>query len=254
MKKIKYPLVAIINILAGIVMLLGLANRSVVSISSLLTIVLLLILGFFGVFYVIKFRNSLDEEEPEQLNSWYDLAKFVDILLIIALIIRIYVFQPYIVDGHSMEPTFHGNEFLLVDRLNYRFKEPQRGEIIIFHPQSAASDSSYQVSYIKRIIGLPGESIRIADGNVYINDKELNEPYLNGLKTITENPEYAQTEVKLGPDEYFVMGDNRSNSSDSRIIGPVKKDSFVGRAYIVLYPFAECGIINHRVKSLVSFK
>lgn len=224
-------------------MFLSLANRQVITLSALLTVSLLFILGISGLFYIIKYKNNLAEEIPESLISWYDLIKFVDILLIIAFVVRIYIFQPYIVEGKSMEPAFSGNEFLLVDRLSYRIHKPNRGDIVIFHPKLNGRIS--ELSYIKRIIGLPGETVKISFGKVYINNKIINEPYLNGINTTTEDPQSLSQETALKENEFFVMGDNRSNSSDSRIIGPVDFSEFVGRAMVVLYPFDKIGVINH---------
>lgn len=245
MKRLKYPLIAILNLLISFTLLLAMANQTTLVLSSLLTVFLLFIVGVTGIYYIIRYRNYTDDAEPENLKSWFDLAKFVDILLIIAFVIRFFVFQPYLIEGTSMEVTLHDKEFILVDRLSYRLHEPKRGDIIVFHPINSTVSDQKQLSYIKRIIGLPGEKVTISDGNVYVNDRQLEEPYLKGIKTITENPTATSLETSLGPDEYYVMGDNRSNSTDSRIIGPIKIESFVGKAFIVLFPASDIGLISH---------
>lgn len=135
------------------------------------------------------------------------------------------------VQGYSMRPTFRSGEFVLVYRLAYRFGEPHRGDIVIFHPSTFANAPRHSADedYIKRIIGLPGEHVEIRGGAVYIDGKRLNEPY------ILEPPRYhGAWNVPTG--KVFVLGDNRNNSTDSHILGPVAMDSIVGKAVLVYWP------------------
>lgn len=164
----------------------------------------------------------------------YDVFKTVSTVLGVAFLIRFFLIQPFYVSGPSMEPNFHNNQYIIVDQVSYRFSSPDRGNVVVFKwPQNIA------VSFIKRVIGLPGETVEVRSGKVYIyNDANpsgalLDEPYLNGVQTPTD------TRRKLGAGEYFVMGDNRNNSSDSRSWGAVPRNLIVGKVWVVVYPFAD---------------
>jgi signal peptidase I len=158
-----------------------------------------------------------------------DTAKTILFALAIVLPIRYFLFQPFIVSGDSMVPTFHTGDYLIVDQISYRFREPMRGEIIVFrYPR----DVSHR--YIKRIIGLPGETVEVSDGKVKIinNEEEvvLVEEYLSVDATT------GQALSVLGPDQYFVLGDNRYASSDSRRWGVLDEEYIIGRSLIRLFP------------------
>ena len=160
-------------------------------------------------------------------NSLFLLAVFVITLLLVR-----YVGQRTVVVGSSMEHTLQDEDNLIVDKITYRFREPERFDIIVF-PFSYA-DETY---YIKRIIALPGETVRIDyDGVIYINEEPLLENF--GAETI-EDPGTAVNSIQLGPDEFFVLGDNRNHSSDSRVaqVGLIKKKDIIGRAVCRIYPF-----------------
>jgi len=144
----------------------------------------------------------------------------------------------FIVEGPSMQPNFHTGEFLIVGRVNYLFGDPQRGDIIVFHPPGKPAD---EPPYIKRVIGLPGETVEIRDTQVYVNGVELNEPYINEPCLPTRCTDEAW---ELGPDEYFMMGDNRNHSSDSRVFGPVNRSSIIGEAVIRYWPPSDWGIVT----------
>jgi signal peptidase I len=138
-----------------------------------------------------------------------------------------------------MEPTLSENDNLIVDKISYRFTDPSRFDIIVF--PFYEEDSIY---YIKRIIGLPGESVQIIDGAIYINGVFLNENF--GAEAIV-NPGMAASPIHLGSDEYFVLGDNRNHSADSRdpSVGVRHRDDFTGRAWLRIWPFADFGILQH---------
>jgi len=176
-----------------------------------------------------KFKKSMG-------NLW-DLVKFAVIALIIVIPIRMFIAQPFVVSGESMFPTFHDGEYLIVDELSYLIGSPHRGEVIIFR-----YPGDTKRFFIKRIIGLPNEEISINNGVVTIINKDnpngfvLNEPYIDEKFDTTSN-------YKTGSDEYFVMGDNRNRSSDSRVWGEplttkLTNKLIVGRAFLRLLPFS----------------
>lgn len=178
-----------------------------------------------------------EAQEPEK-SSLAEIARFALIALIIVLPIRWYVAQPFIVSGASMEETFHNNDYLIVDQISYRFEGPKRGDVIIFkYPRD---HSKY---FIKRLIGLPGDTVVIDGSDVIIKNSEnpegikLDESYA----ALGEN-RFDQT-TELGEDEYFVMGDNRDHSSDSRVWGILKKEEIVGRAVVRLLPPKGLGLM-----------
>ena len=147
------------------------------------------------------------------------------------------------VEGASMENTLHNGDNLIVDKLSYRFHDPERFDIIVFPFQF--QDNTY---YIKRIIGLPGETVQImGDGSIYINGEKLEENY--GMEVIKpETIGRAAEPIELGDDEYFVMGDNRNNSSDSRtdMVGNIKRENIIGKAWLRIWPVSDFGVLQHQ--------
>ena len=147
------------------------------------------------------------------------------------------------VEGASMENTLHNGDNLIVDKLSYRFHDPERFDIIVFPFQF--QDNTY---YIKRIIGLPGETVQIMDdGSIYINGEKLEENY--GMEVIKpETIGRAAEPIELGDDEYFVMGDNRNNSSDSRtdIVVNIKRENIIGKAWLRIWPVSDFGVLQHQ--------
>ncbi len=164
-----------------------------------------------------------------------ELVKIVLIALAIIIPVRYFLFQPFYVRGASMEPNFHDNEYLIIDEITYRFSDPQRGDVVVMKNPNRTSEY-----FIKRIIGLPGETVQSENGEIkIINEKNpfgftLPETYLAD-GTITNN----LSTVQIPADQYFVMGDNRSVSLDSRIFGPLPRKDIVGRAWLRVYPFSE---------------
>lgn len=159
-----------------------------------------------------------------------EIIKLAAIALVIIVPVRYFLIQPFYVKGTSMEPNFHNYEYLIIDELSYRFEAPQRGEVVVFrYPRDP------QEHFIKRIIGLPGEDVQIKDNHVYIYNKEhpngfvLNEAYLNPSEVTLANNE---NRITLKTDEYFVLGDNRDASQDSRFFGPVNKSFITGRVWL----------------------
>ena len=165
------------------------------------------------------------------LSFIWEIGKIVLIALVIVVPIRYFLFQPFFVRGDSMEPNFQNKDYLIVDQISYRFREPQRGEVVVFrHPGSPAR------RYIKRIIGLPGEIVEIKDGQVIIfnqgKEKVLTE--LDYLIPNTQTP--GEIKTHLAENEFFVLGDNRIASSDSRRWGPLTRRDIVGRVFLRLWP------------------
>lgn len=166
----------------------------------------------------------------------FETVKVVVVSLAIILPIRYFLIQPFYVEGASMEPTFTEHEYLIIDEISYRFNEPQRGEVVVFrNPQNTRQ------FYIKRLIGLPGERVKVVGGEVFINGNKIFETYI-----ASENRQAdSYPEISLEKDEYFVMGDNRANSLDSRYIGPVSDRHLIGRVWVRGWPFSRLGLINH---------
>ena len=162
--------------------------------------------------------------------SW-EILKIIIIALLIVIPIRYFLFQPFIVKGASMEPNFHSGDYLIIDEISYRFGEPQRGEVIVFR---SPRDPSQR--YIKRIIGLPDETIEIKEGEITVSrdsqTQVLDEsPYLSDLLKVS-----GEHKVTLAENEYFVLGDNRSFSSDSRQWGSLSKELIIGKVFFRAWP------------------
>lgn len=178
---------------------------------------------------------------------------FLDIIetavFALAIFVLVYVFlaQPHQVSGRSMVPTFQDGEFVLTNKMAYRRGEPQRGDVVIFHaPANAHCPPGGACDFIKRIIGLPGETVSVRGGKVLISGQELDEDYLPP-EYVTRGDTYLQegSTVTLQANQYFMMGDNRPGSSDSRAFGPVPVESIVGRAWIRYWPVSKMGVIEH---------
>ena len=171
---------------------------------------------------------------------------FSTILYILVVLLGTYLLITFVgqrtsVSGSSMEPTLSNNDPLILDKISYRFSEPQRFDIIVFPFQYAE-----KTFYVKRIIGLPGETVQIdLQGNIYINGQILNEDY--GKETINFAG-LAVEPITLGDDEYFVMGDNRNNSSDSRdpSVGNIRRSNIIGKAWVRIWPLNKFGVLKHQ--------
>ncbi len=168
------------------------------------------------------------------LSFLWETAKLVIVALIIIVPLRYYVVQPFFVLGASMEPNFENGDYLIIDEISYKFSSPKRGDVVVF--KYPFNPKEY---YIKRIIGLPGETISFRNGKVFIKNKENPEGFfLDEKEYMLDGKEtYGSGEVKLGVDEYFVLGDNRSASSDSRRWGPLKEEFIVGKVLLRVFPF-----------------
>ena len=190
-----------------------------------------------------EFAEELEEDRPltkEELR--HEIISTIVYLLVVFVLIFLfihYVGQRTVVSGSSMENTLSNGDNLIIDKISYRFRDPERFEVVVF-PYKLDE----KTFFIKRVIGLPGETVYIdAKGTIYINGEKLEESY--GREVIV-NPGLASSEITLAEDEYFVLGDNRNNSEDSRFddVGNIKRSDLIGRAWVRIYPFSEMGAVN----------
>jgi len=191
--------------------------------------------GFFN--FELK-KETKEETRKKHLDFWMSFLDMITssiVILVFVVSVRVFVLEPFTVEGVSMEPTLHTRDYIFIDKLTYRFREPKRGEIVVFEPPDSRE------LYIKRIIGLPGESIEITEkGEIYIYSKGgekklLSEGYIQTL-TI-----YPMEKKEIPEGHFFVMGDNRfpGKSRDSRAFGPVPKQEIRGKAFIRIFPISD---------------
>ncbi len=176
-------------------------------------------------------------------HAFKEIAIFVILAVLIVLPIRLFLAQPFVVEGESMQPTFENGDYLIVDEISYRFNPPERGDVIVFK-----SPANPAVFYIKRIVGLPNESVIISRGEVTVTTTAgekivLDEPYV-----VAEDATYSKP-THLGADEYYVLGDNRPNSSDSRIWGALPADDIMGKPVLRLLPPGQAGLNPGAIQS-----
>lgn len=174
-------------------------------------------------------------ENEEKKDSWLDIVKFVLITAAIVLPIRFFVAQPFLVSGPSMEPTFMDKDYLIVDELSYRFQNPKRGEVVIFR---RPEENKY---LIKRIIGVPGDTVVLEGDKITITNAENPEGFVFDQSFVVNKKSESKLTVILDGTDYFVLGDNRPVSFDSRGWGPLPEKDIVGRPLLRLYPFNRIG-------------
>ena len=165
----------------------------------------------------------------------YDVFKTVSTVLGVAFLIRFFIIQPFYISGNSMEPTFHNNQYIIVDQFSPRFAGYDRGDVVVFkYPRNPA------FQYIKRVIALPGEEVEIDDGRVEVfNENHPNGAVLSEDYTRGRTSDFGKTRYEVPENSYFVLGDNRPNSSDSREFGVVNHRLLIGKVWLVLYPFED---------------
>jgi signal peptidase I len=187
------------------------------------------------------------EKLLQVLGSFFlDIIETVVIALSIFLIIYLFVASPHQVNGQSMVPNFQSGEFVLSDKVSYKFGDPKRGDIVVFHaPDAANCPKGTGCDFIKRVLGLPGESIEVHDDGVWVNGQRIPEPYIPEEFETLPGPATKGKTIVLGPNEYFVSGDNRPYSSDSRAWGPITKNDIVGKAIFRYWPLKVAGVIEH---------
>lgn len=179
-------------------------------------------------------------KEKSVKRELISLLIYIIIVFCLAGLLRTFVIQRTLVDGHSMENTLQDKDQLIIDKLSYHFKAPKRFDIIVFPYQYDES-----THYIKRVIGLPGETVLITGNTIYINGSPLEENY--GKEAMDEGTSgIAQQEIVLSDNEYFVLGDNRNNSTDSRSedVGPIKREDIIGRAFLRVWPMKNFKVLD----------
>lgn len=184
------------------------------------------------------------------LGCLLEIVETLLLALIVFVLVQLFIAQPYQVQQESMENTLMPDQYVLVDKLTPRFDPYNRGDIVVFDPPANWQDDPSGTPYIKRIIGIPGDAVEIRDGAVFVNGSKLDEPYLyEGQSTDATG---SQSSWTLGPDQYFVMGDHRADSQDSRVFGPITKESIIGRAWLRYWPMDAFGVLPRSEPNSVS--
>lgn len=204
-------------------------------------------------------ERKLDPNAPSNPSqSWWasqnENIRILAIAITLALLLRAFVLEPRFIPSASMEPTMQINDRIIVEKVSYRFTQPQRGEIIVFYPPKSPAVDDNSKAYIKRVIGLPGDRISIHDGQVFVNGQPLDEAYIAEpieytlptpaqISESLPNPEKSRSQAASGnfaivvpPDSYWVMGDNRNYSNDSHVWGFLPRQNIIGRAYLRFWP------------------
>jgi signal peptidase I len=181
----------------------------------------------------------------KKIGSFFtDLMETLVISASIFLIVYLFFVQPHQVNGQSMVPNFQSGEYVLTDKVTFRMRDPQRGEVIVFHaPKAAHCAEGTGCDFIKRILAVPGDTLEVKNNAIYINGQLLPEPYIPADFKILPGTYTKGGPVVMGPDEYMAVGDNRPYSSDSRTWGPISKRDIVGRAFFRYWPPAAVGVI-----------
>ncbi len=176
----------------------------------------------------------------KQENPWIEIIKTLATAGILAIGIRHFVAEARYIPSSSMEPTLEINDRLIIEKISYRFRSPERGDVVVFSPTDTLREQNFKDAFIKRVIGLPGETVEVRGGTVYINDIPLREKYLE------EAPQYQYGPVVVPEDHYLVLGDNRNNSYDSHYWGFVPRENLIGRAFVRFWPFNRLGSLDEQ--------
>lgn len=177
-------------------------------------------------------KNSTEE------NPVVEIVKTLATAFILAIGIRTLVAEARYIPSSSMEPTLEINDRLIIEKISYRFKTPQRGDVVVFSPTDKLKEQNFKDAFIKRVIGLPGETVEVRGEKVYVNGKALREKY------IEEAPEYTYGPVTVPQGQYLVLGDNRNNSYDSHYWGFVPRGNLIGRAIVRFWPIKRLGSLD----------
>lgn len=174
-----------------------------------------------------------------------DLVETIVIGLSLFLVVYLFFMQPHQVNGQSMVPTFQSGEYVLTDKVSYKLGQPERGDIVVFHaPPAANCPVGTGCDFIKRVLGVPGDTVEVRDDSIIVNGQALTEPYIPDEFETLPGAFTRDRAITLGADEYFVSGDNRPYSSDSRAWGPIQKRDIVGKAFFRYWPADKVGSIS----------
>ncbi|MEO8892766.1 MAG: signal peptidase I [Coleofasciculaceae cyanobacterium] len=185
------------------------------------------------------------DQEPEQQpqlkaeNPWVEALKTIALSAVLAFGIRSFVAEARYIPSGSMLPTLQINDRLIIDKISYNFRNPDRGDIIVFNPTDTLKQQNFKDAFIKRLIGLPGDKVEVKEGRVYINNQPLNQE-----NYIEDKPNYTFGPVTVPPNQFLVLGDNRNNSYDSHYWGFVPRDRIIGRAVVRFWPPNRVGEID----------
>jgi signal peptidase I len=177
--------------------------------------------------------QDIDDQQQRDKPIWREIVETALLIIVILVVTRVLI-QNFRIEGISMEPNFHDGQYLIINKFAYYLHPPERGDVVVFHfPNNPSRD------FIKRIVGLPGEKVKVRDEHLFINGKEIEEPYALHTGNYTWGPQ------TLAEDQYFVLGDNRNNSSDSNNWGPLSGDAILGKAWISYWPPKHLGLVPH---------
>lgn len=181
-------------------------------------------------------------------SSWRENLQVLVIALVLALFIRFFIAEPRYIPSDSMVPTLAVGDRLVIEKVSYRFRPPSRGEIVVFDPPDRLQELGFTTdqAFIKRVIGQPGDTIQVRQGQVVLNGQPLQEPY------IAEPPKYEMPQVTVPADAFFVMGDNRNNSNDSHVWGFLPRRNIIGHAVFRFFPFERFGPIANPLPEAIA--
>lgn len=169
----------------------------------------------------------------------FDFLQSIVVVMAIMVMIYLFVMSPQEIKGASMEPSFFDKEYILTNKILFKLRDPVRGDVVIFK-----SPANPEIDYIKRVIGLPGDTVSLRQNAIFVNSVKVEEPYLSPGITIFGGSYLRENqEVVIPQGKYFVLGDNRPHSADSREFGPIPKEDFIGKAFLRYWPFTRFGLI-----------
>ncbi|MCL1473691.1 signal peptidase I [Argonema antarcticum] len=186
----------------------------------------------------VQDQNSDKNPQSTPESPWLEGLKTIGLSVVLALGIRTFVAEARYIPSGSMLPTLEINDRLIIDKLSYHFQSPHRGDIVVFSPTDTLKEQNFKDAFIKRVIGLPGDKVQVKGGRVYINDKPIQEKY------IEDKPDYQYGPKTVPANQYLVLGDNRNNSYDSHYWGFVPRDRIIGRAIVRFWPLNRMGELD----------
>ena len=198
-----------------------------------------------------KEKQSVEQKppEPQEENVVVEIVKTLVTAAILAFGIRTFVAEARYIPSESMQPTLEINDRLIIEKISYRFRTPQRGDVVVFRPTEELRKQGYKEAFIKRVIGLPGDTVEVKNDKVFVNGKELPEKYIfvpENIPGIKPRPQRPYGPTKVPDDQYLVLGDNRNNSLDSRSWGFVPRENLIGRATVRFWPLQRLGSLDQK--------